>query len=39
MHEFTNSFPVYGVLGNPEGPGPIELALYSANVSSATDVL
>ena len=31
MHEFTNNFPEYGVLGNPDGPGPIELDLYSAD--------
>src|SRR5215208_2666735 len=31
MHEFTNNFPEYGVLGNPDIPGPIELALYSAD--------
>jgi hypothetical protein len=31
MHEFTNNFPEYGVLGNPDSPGPIELVLYSAD--------
>src|SRR5215211_4388115 len=31
MHEFTNNFPEYGVLGNPDIPDPIELALYSAD--------
>jgi len=31
MHEFTDNFPEYGVLGNPDIPGPIELALYSAD--------
>ena len=31
MHELTNNFPEYGVLGNPDRPGPIELALYSAD--------
>jgi hypothetical protein len=31
MHEFPNNFPEYGVLGNPDIPGPIELALYSAD--------